>query len=385
MSTPPRITNRPSHSVTKDVDSSRWQQVLARDPHADGLFFYGVKSTGIYCRPTCPSRRPAQHNVTFFPTADSAEQSGFRACKRCQPREAAGKQQTAIVAKAAEFMARNASSRVSLTELARVAGTNRIALLRAFQRVLGITPGEFARSQRRITFQRSLRATPGANAKVKNPKRITDAIYEAGFGSSSRLYEGSKEFFGMTPSTLRAGAPGLSIRYSTADTPLGRMLVAATSDGICAITFGSDDSELVSELQRRFSKASLVPASDAAGWLADAVKFVLNQLSEHPAAATFPLDIRATAFQQRVWKALQQIPRGETRTYSQVARELGQPTAVRAVASAIGSNPVALAVPCHRVIGSDGSLTGYRWGLERKRKLLEAEKQSSGCSVARTD
>jgi AraC family transcriptional regulator of adaptative response/methylated-DNA-[protein]-cysteine methyltransferase len=203
--------------------------------------------------------------------------------------------------------------------------------------------------------------------------RITDAIYDAGFGSSSRLYEGSAEALGMTPRVMRAGGAGLLIRYATAASPLGRMLVAATDVGVCAIAFGRDDAELVADLRGRFNRAQLVPAKGNTGWLADAVAFVASQTGEHPLAATFPLDVRATAFQQRVWKALRQIPRGQTRSYSELARELGQPTAARAVAAACGANPVAVAVPCHRVVGQDGSLTGYRWGVERKRKLLQAE------------
>ena len=286
------------------------------------------------------------------------------------------------MASAADYLARHSSSRVSLADLARGTGTNRLTVLRAFQRVLGVTPGEFVRAQRRTRFQRSLRpTTPRARSNLRSTKSaraksITDAIYAAGFGSSSRLYETSNETLGMTPTTLRAGAPGLTIRYTIADSPLGRMLVATTPTGVCAISFGSSETELLDDLHHRFPKAEVSPAADTSGWLAEAVTFVISQTSEHPAAATFPLDIRATAFQQRVWKALQQIPRGETRTYSQIAHELGQPTAVRAVASAIGSNPVAIAVPCHRVIGSNGSLTGYRWGLERKRKLLDAENRS---------
>jgi AraC family transcriptional regulator of adaptative response/methylated-DNA-[protein]-cysteine methyltransferase len=216
------------------------------------------------------------------------------------------------------------------------------------------------------------RATPSSN-RIPEPIRITDAIYDAGFGSSSRLYEGSNETLGMTPRLMRAGGAGLLIRYATAASPLGRMLVAATDVGVCAIAFGRDDAELVADLRGRFNRAQLMPAKGNTGWLAEAVAFVASQTSEHPMAATFPLDVRATAFQQRVWKALRQIPRGQTRTYSELARELGQPTAARAVAAACGANPVAVAVPCHRVVGQNGSLTGYRWGVERKRKLLQAE------------
>ena len=205
--------------------------------------------------------------------------------------------------------------------------------------------------------------------KVREPKvgkaPITDAIYESGFGSSSRLYEKSSAALGMTPRVMRERGAGLLIRYATAATPLGRMLVATTDVGICSISFG---------LREKFSKAQLVAAKGNTGWLADAVAFVASQLGEHPVAATFPLDVRATAFQQRVWKALQAIPRGETRSYSEIALELGLPKASRAVGAAIGAIPVAVVVPCHRVVGKDGSLTGYRWGVERKRKLLDAEK-----------
>jgi AraC family transcriptional regulator, regulatory protein of adaptative response / methylated-DNA-[protein]-cysteine methyltransferase len=215
-------------------------------------------------------------------------------------------------------------------------------------------------------------------------KRITDAIYEVGFGSSSRLYESSAQSLGMTPTSLRSGGNGHLIRFTTAICALGRVLVAASEIGVCAITFALTDAEAVADLRKRFPKAELTKDEKPSGWLTQAVKFVLSQTTEHPVAAKFPLDVRATAFQQRVWKALQQIPRGETRSYSDVARELGRPSAVRAVAAAIGSNPIALAIPCHRVIGQDGSLTGYRWGLERKQKLLKAE-ASATAQVLETD
>jgi len=351
----------------------QWQQVLARDAAADGQFFYAVKSTGIYCRPSCPSRRPARQNVRFFPTASAAEQAGFRACKRCRPELATPRPdpQAALIARAADYLARHATERTRLADLARVTGVGRLTLLRAFRRVLGVSPGEFARAQRVAHFKDALR--PAASL-IKSPaKRITDAIYESGFGSSSRLYESSANSLGMTPRTLRAGGAGLLIRYATARSPLGRMLAASTDAGVCAIAFGRDDAELTADLRQRFNRAQLVPAKGNTGWLADALAFVLSQTTEHPLAATFPLDVRATAFQQRVWRALQQVPRGQTRSYSALARSLGKPTAARAVAAACAANPVALAVPCHRAIGADGSLTGYRWGLERKRKLLAAE------------
>jgi AraC family transcriptional regulator, regulatory protein of adaptative response / methylated-DNA-[protein]-cysteine methyltransferase len=360
----------------------QWQQVLARDSSADGQFFYAVKSTKIYCRPSCPSRRPTRKNVAFFPTAAAAEQAGFRACKRCEPDLATPRPdpQAAVIAAATEYLAEHATERTRLADLAKATGVGRLTILRGFRRVLGVSPGEFAKAQRVARFKDALRpaaASKPAPRQAAEPKRITDAIYEAGFGSSSRLYESSGNSLGMTPSTMRAGGAGLLIRYTTAPSPLGRMLVAATPAGICAITFGRDDAELAADLRQRFNKAQLVAAKGNTGWLADAVAFVASQTTEHPLAATFPLDVRATAFQQRVWKALQQIPRGETRSYSELAHELGQPTATRAVASAIASNPIAIAVPCHRVIGKDGSLTGYRWGVERKRRLLAAEAASA--------
>jgi AraC family transcriptional regulator of adaptative response/methylated-DNA-[protein]-cysteine methyltransferase len=359
----------------------QWQQVLTRDASADGQFFYAVQSTGIYCRPTCPSRRPTRRNVRFFPTASAAEQAGFRACKRCQPQLATARPdpQSAVIAAASQYLAVHATERTRLADLARAIGVSRLTLLRGFRRVLGVSPGEFARAQRVAHFKEALRPTKSPTASLINPtaqppaKRITDAIYEAGFGSSSRLYESSRDSLGMTPRTLRAGGAGLLIRYTTASSPLGRMLAAATDAGICAILFGRDDAELLADLRQRFHKAQLVPAKGNTGWLADALAFVLSQTTEHPLAATFPLDIRATAFQQRVWRALQQVPRGQTRSYSALARDLGKPTAARAVAAACAANPVALAVPCHRAVGADGSLTGYRWGLQRKQKILAAE------------
>jgi AraC family transcriptional regulator of adaptative response/methylated-DNA-[protein]-cysteine methyltransferase len=366
-------------SVPSFFPGRQWQQVLERDPSADGQFVYAVKSTKVYCRPSCPSRRPTRKNVTFFPSAAAAEQAGYRACKRCEPDLAAPRPdpQAAVITAATEYLTEHASERTRLEDLAKATGVGRLTILRGFRRVLGVSPGEFAKAQRVARFKDALRppAKP-ANPKpaAKQPsKRITDAIYEAGFGSSSRLYESSNAALGMAPRTMREGGAGLLIRYTTAPSPLGRMLVAATPAGICAIAFGRDDAELIADLRQRFDKAQLVAAKGNTGWLADAVAFVASQTTEHPLAATFPLDVRATAFQQRVWKALQQIPRGQTRSYAEIARELGKPSAARAVAAACGANPIALAVPCHRVIGRDGSLTGYRWGVERKRKLLAAE------------
>ncbi|MBN9616434.1 MAG: bifunctional transcriptional activator/DNA repair enzyme protein Ada [Acidobacteriales bacterium 59-55] len=356
----------------------QWQQVLERDASADGQFFYAVKSTKIYCRPSCPSRRPTRKQVTFFPTPAAAEAAGYRPCLRCQPERTTPKAdpQAGAIAAVTEYLKEHAEERTKLADVAKATGVGRLTILRGFKRVLGVSPGQYAKEQRLAKFK----------DRVRQPKvRITDAIYEAGFGSSSRLYEKSEAALGMTPRTMRAGGAGLLIRYCTAASPLGRMLVAATDRGVCSIAFGKDDAALLAELRKRFSKAELVAAKGNTGWLAEGVAFVASQLSEHPLAATFPLDVRATAFQQRVWKALQAIPRGETRSYREIACELGRPTAARAVGTAIGSNPVAVVVPCHRAIHSDGSLAGYHWGVERKKKLLAAERGSEPSTLVLTN
>jgi AraC family transcriptional regulator, regulatory protein of adaptative response / methylated-DNA-[protein]-cysteine methyltransferase len=235
-------------------------------------------------------------------------------------------------------------------------------LQRGFQRVLGVTPSEFARAQRRERFRKEVRSTA---------RSVTDAVYAAGFGSSSRLYENAAGALGMQPSTMKAHGAGETIRWSTADSPLGRMLVAATDRGLCAVLFADSDKEAERELKARFAKATL--KRDDAG-LGEEVRYVLSQMTESATAASLPFDVRATSFQHRVWEALRAIPRGETRTYSQIAQTIGAPKAVRAVGAACGANPLAIVVPCHRAIASDGKLTGYRWGLERKRKLLEMER-----------
>ena len=363
-------TNEGAIVVPSYFPGKQWQQVLERDARADGQFVYAVKSTKIYCKPSCASRRPTRKQVSFFPTPALAEAAGYRACKRCEPErtEAKADPQAGAIAAVTEYLKDHAEERTRLADVAKATGVGKLTILRGFKRVLGVSPGQYAKEARLERFKN----------KVREPKKgkapITDAIYEAGFGSSSRLYEKSSAALGMTPRVMREGGAGLLIRYTTAASPLGRMLVATTDVGICSIGFGRDDKELVAELRKRFSKAQLVAAKGNTGWLADAVAFVTSQLGEHPLAATFPLDVRATAFQQRVWKALQAIPRGETRSYGSIARELGMPTAARAVGTAIGSNPVAVVVPCHRAIRSDGSLSGYHWGVERKRRLLEAEK-----------
>lgn len=335
-----------------------WQQVLERDAAADGQFVYAVKSTGVYCCPSCPSRRPARRNVRFFASPAEAEAAGFRACLRCEPQRVGAKTDPhAEAVERACGLLRESAEPVALETLAAAAGLSRFALLRAFDRMLGITPGEYARQQRRERFRRELHTAP-----------VTEATYAAGYGSSSRVAEAG---FGMTPSAMKAGGKGEVIRWGVADSPLGKVLAATTGRGLCAVLFADSDGEAAAALRERFPQAAL--RRDDAG-VGEALEAVLSELTEKPAAQALPFDVRATAFQQRVWQALREIPRGETRTYAQIAAEIGAPKAVRAVGTACGTNPLAVLVPCHRVVGTDGKLTGYRWGVERKRKLLEMEK-----------
>jgi len=370
-----------------------WQQVLARDTSADGQFVYAVKSTKVFCRPSCPSRRPERKNVTFFPTPALAEAAGFRPCLRCEPQLTSPKPdpQAEAIAKAANFLTQHAGERTKLDDIASAAGLGKFALQRGFKRVLGVTPGDFAREQRKERFRN----------KVRKPRlSITDAVYEAGFGSPSRLYEGVAQTLGMSPTAMKAGGAGETIHYALTDSPLGRLLVATTPRGLCAVLFADTDADAAIELRDRFPQAALRPSATpgpgpgagagasagapfmtvSSSWvgsddtsLAEAVRFVLSRLTETPTAATLPFHVRATAFQQRVWRALLDIPRGETRTYAQIAQAVGSPKSVRAVGTACGSNLLAVVVPCHRVVGSDGRLTGYRWGLDRKRQLLDLE------------
>ena len=354
-------------SVPSVFAGKAWQQVLARDASADGQFFYGVKSTGIYCKPSCPSRRPERKNVSFYPTQAAAEAAGFRACLRCEPLRVAPKAdpQAEAIAKAAEFMSKHAGQRTSLDAVAEAAGVGKFAVMRGFKRVLGVTPGEFARAQRKERFREKIRTPKISRAP------ITEAVYEAGFGSSSRLYEDADQTLGMSPTAMKEGGAGETIRYAVTASPLGSMLVAKTDRGLCSVLFADNEGEAAVQLREQFPQAVL-RRDDAA--LAASVKLVLANMKENASAAALPFHVRATAFQERVWQALRQIPRGETRTYQQIAEAIGAPGAVRAVGTACGANPVAVLVPCHRVVGSNGRLTGYRWGVERKRKLLDMER-----------
>ena len=340
-------------------EENRWTAVLNRDPGADGRFVYAVASTRIYCRPTCPSRRPNRRQVRFFPTPVEAEQKGYRACRRCHPRqpEQAAERR---VREATVYLDRHLDETVTLERLGLAVGMSPYHLQRTFKRLTGMTPREYA-SGRRVDRMKT---------QLKKGDTVSRATYDAGFSSASRAYEHSQRRMGMTPAAYRDGGAGVLIRFSVADTSAGALLVAGTDRGVCAVTLGDDAATLEAELRREYPAAEIERAdASLADWTAAVVARV-----EGRDAARVPLDLRGTAFQRRVWDALQRIPRGSTRSYSEIARELGQPTAARAVAGACAGNRIAVVVPCHRVVREDGGLGGYRWGVERKRELLKREK-----------
>jgi AraC family transcriptional regulator, regulatory protein of adaptative response / methylated-DNA-[protein]-cysteine methyltransferase len=358
-----------SHAQTKfDQDISTraaaryWRATLARDSRADGSFVLAVRSTHIYCRPSCPARRPLRHNVTFFRTREEAEKQGYRPCLRCRPNEIAGP--VALVQRAASQLAESSEEGVRLGPLARTLGTTPATLRRAFLQVTGLKPRELAEALRVRRFKALLRAG----------KSIVDALYETGYGSPSRIYERSNAQLGMTPATYRKGGQGMKIGYTIAKSPLGKVLVAATERGVSAVYLGDAENTMIAELREEYPQAEIAPATDSfRRWVSE----IVQRIEGKQPRMELPLDLQATAFQRRVWQELQRIPRGRTRTYSQVARSLGQPKAVRAVARACATNPVSVVVPCHRVIREDGALAGYRWGLSRKEQLLAQERAAS--------
>jgi AraC family transcriptional regulator of adaptative response/methylated-DNA-[protein]-cysteine methyltransferase len=336
-----------------------WRATLSRDARADGTFVLAVRSTHIYCRPSCPARRPLRRNVVFFRTREEAEKQGFRPCLRCRPNEVAGP--VALVESASRQLAESGEDSVRFGVLAAKLGTTPATLRRAFLQVTGLRPRELAETLRLARFKKMLRAG----------KSIADALYETGYGSSSRVYERSNAHLGMTPATYRKGGKDMKIGYTIAKSELGKVLVAATERGISAVYLGDAEAKLVKELRDEYPRAEISAAADSfERW----VKEIVQRVEGKPPRIELPLDLQATAFQRRVWQELQRIPRGATRTYSQVARALGNPKAVRAVARACASNPVSIVVPCHRVIREDGTLAGYRWGLSRKEQLLAHER-----------
>jgi AraC family transcriptional regulator of adaptative response/methylated-DNA-[protein]-cysteine methyltransferase len=339
----------------------RWAAVLARNPAADGHFVYAVRTTGVYCRPSCPSRRARPENVAFYPGGAEAEQAGFRPCRRCRPDMAPlAARQAAEVTELCRYI-EGAEQLPTLQELARRAGWSAHHLHRVFKAVTGLTPHAYAMAQR----ARRVRQELGCGASV------TDAIYDAGYNSSGRFYAEADRFLGMTPSRYRAGGADTEIRFALGQSTLGAILVAASERGVCAISLGDDADALLRELQERFPAAKLIGADPGfEQWVARVVGLV-----EAPRVGLeLPLDLRGTTFQQRVWQALREIPPGRTLSYGELARRIGAPAAIRAVAGACAANTLAVAIPCHRVVRQDGGLGGYRWGLARKRALLTRER-----------
>lgn len=338
----------------------RWAAVCARDPSADGMFFYSVRTTGVYCRPSCAARSPRPENVAFHATRAAAERAGFRPCRRCKPDQPALAERRSAQVTALCRLIEESEVAPSLEQLARHADLSVFHTQRLFKSVTGLTPKAYAAAHRATRVR-------GELAKSES---VTQAIYAAGYGSSARFYEKSSSLLGMKPRAYRAGGEAQQIHYATGACSLGFVLVASTERGVCAILLGDDAQALARDLKQRFARARIVLADRA---FARTVAQVVALVEQPRLAVNLPLDIRGTVFQQRVWQALRQIPAGQTVSYSELAERIGAPRAVRAVAGACAANALAVAVPCHRVVRSDGQLSGYRWGVERKRALLARE------------
>jgi AraC family transcriptional regulator of adaptative response/methylated-DNA-[protein]-cysteine methyltransferase len=359
------ILNLSEHTqMARGNENQQWQAVLGRDASRDGQFVFAVSSTGVFCRPSCPARRPRRENVTFFRKPEEAEHAGYRACLRCRPKAVSGNAQMEMVKSVCRYIEQHLDEPITLARLGKEFRRSSFHLQRTFKSVLGITPRAYADSCRVNQLKQNLRAGHS----------VTRAMYDAGYSSSSRLYERTASQLGMTPDKYRRGAIAAPIRYTFTNSPLGRMLIAATDKGICAIQFADSDDELEHGLKHEFPFA-LRRRDDAAmrPWKED----LLRHLRGQKLTAALPLDIQATAFQRKVWAYLQTIPLGATRSYRDVARAIGQPTASRAVARACATNPVAVAIPCHRVVRESGEMGGYRWGLERKQALLQMEQEQA--------
>ena len=340
-----------------------WEAIVRRDPAFDGRFWYGVRTTGIYCRPSCASRQPKRENVEFFALPDAARQMGFRPCRRCHPDEAEIRnQQAELVQRICRLLDANLAENPDLGFLSHQVHMSESHLQRVFKKLLGISPRQYVEARRSEQFK----------AGVKRGSSVTDAMYEAGYGSSSRLYEKAAGQIGMTPATYRRGGKGMSIAYATVQSLLGWLLVGATEKGVCSVKLGDDRDKLVDNLQEEFPQAQIRHDDEH---LRSQVEVLLQCLAGQTPHTDLPLDVQGTAFQMRVWEELRRIPRGQTVSYKELATRIGRPTAYRAVANACASNPVAVITPCHRVVRENGGLGGYRWGVERKRELLEKEKK----------
>lgn len=350
-------------STQKQISEWRWQIVQSKNAEFDGAFFFGVSSTKIYCKPSCAARRPKRENTTFFATRAEAESAGFRACLRCRPQvDGARNANAELVMQACRLIEKNLEEEVSLEFLAAELNVSPSHLQRTFKQTLGVSPKEFRDAGRLNRFKKQVRRTD-----------LTTAMYESGFNSSRALYEKATQKLGMTPAAYRRGGVNLKISYVTAESSLGKLLVASTEKGVCAVAFGDTEEQLTANLAKEFPAAEIRPDDDN---LQDYVRAIVEYLDGRRRTLALPLDLQATAFQLQVWAELRRIPYGETRSYKEVAEGLGNAQAVRAVARACASNPVALVNPCHRVVGADGKLSGYRWGVGRKKMLLDSERST---------
>ena len=359
MKTARRMTQKTA-SGNYATDRERWNAVVHRDPNADGKFCYSVKTTGVYCRPSCAARLARRENVQFHASCEAAERAGFRACKRCQPNgRSLAEEYAAKVATACRTI-ETAEELPGLGVLAKAAGMSRFHFHRVFTRIAGLTPKAYAVTHREARMRQTL------------PKRssVTEAIYEAGFNSNSRFYAAASQMLGMKPKNFRQGGKGEIIHFAVGECSLGSILVAASDEGVCAVSLGDDPNELGQELQNRFPQAQLIGGDKK---FERVVAKVVGLVEAPKVGLDLPLDVRGTAFQRRVWKALRAIPAGSTASYAQIAKRIGFPKAARAVAGACAANAMAVAIPCHRALRTDGSLSGYRWGVERKRSLLQRE------------
>lgn len=339
------------------TDDERWQAVVSKDDRFDGAFYTCVHTTGIYCRPTCPTPPPKRTNVSFAPTIAAAEAQGFRPCKRCQPEKPLAPHKE-LAARVSRHIEDHLDGDLSLTAIGKALGVSPAHLQRSFKRVMGVSPREYTAALRQQHFK----------AELQNGENVVSATYAAGYGSASRPY--TDDALGMTPAQYKRGGAGMQIAHAVVPCALGNLLVAATERGVCVVRLGDDPVELSATLRREFPAAELCrDTASLSRWVGP----ILAYLDGQPQPLDLPVDVQATAFQRRVWQALKQIPYGTTRSYSEVAAMIGQPTAARAVATACASNPVALVIPCHRVVRESGELGGYRWGIERKQKLLAME------------
>lgn len=342
--------------------NARWEAILKRDASADGRFVYAVRSTGIYCRPSCASRKPNKNNVLIFEFPEMAEGRGFRPCLRCTPQDAGCDPRFEKVRKAVRYIEEHADENPTLAELGRCVGLSPHHLQRTFKAALGVTPRQYLESLKAQKYKDLL----------KNGRDLAGAGYEAGYGSSRGVYEGASRYMGMTPAAYKKGGEGVSIRYGITTCTLGRLLVAATEKGVCRVSIGERVGELVADLKNEYNHAKLMRSDDE---LKKYLNVVVRLAEGEPASESLPIDVRASAFQCRVWERLRSISPGDTMAYKDIAEDLGVPKGARAVGRACAENPVALLVPCHRVVRGDGALAGYRWGVERKRKLLEMERK----------